>query len=68
MANKMSGQDDRRVTNGEDRRESGRGGRRSSERHRRWARIGWLFASYALLLSARNMSKHVHFLGGRPIK
>jgi len=48
---------DRRLANGGDRRKNSRAGRRAGESNgsRRWRRVAWVFAAYALCVSVRSV-------------
>jgi hypothetical protein len=56
---------DRRLIDSADRRKSRRGGRRPGERRRRWQRLGWLFAGYAVYVGVRTLSERTRALLGR---
>lgn len=57
-----------RRTVGADRRRNSRGGRRSRDPHTnwRWRRLAWLFAAYAVYLSARSLPAAVKNYFKRP--
>jgi hypothetical protein len=50
---------DRRLAGGVDRRGQSRSGRRSTDPHRNWRRLAWLFAWYAAYVSVRSLPSSV---------
>jgi hypothetical protein len=46
---------ERRVAARADRRKQSRSGRRNDDPHVNWRRVAWLFAGYALYISARSL-------------
>jgi len=46
---------ERRTPERRDRRKQSRSGRRASDPHTNWRRVGWLFATYGIYLSFRSL-------------
>jgi len=46
---------ERRTPDRTDRRKHSRSGRRTSDPHTNWRRVGWLFAAYGIYLSIRSL-------------
>ncbi|HEV8347853.1 MAG TPA: hypothetical protein VGQ16_14855 [Vicinamibacterales bacterium] len=55
MPDSFASTPERRATSRTDRRKHPRSGRRASDPHFNWRRIGWLFAVYAVFLSLRSL-------------